>query len=75
MVMGIEPTLTAWAQAGSSAGTFGECIPLWLAGTVVGPLAGAVAYQTRRVLDLTRRIDALTDRYLAHTERDHDQGA
>lgn len=72
MVQGIESLTQAAADSGSA----GACIPLWLAGAVVGPLAGAVAYQTRRVLDLTRRIEELTDRYLDHLDEEpHAPGA
>jgi len=71
MVMGLE-SLTQSVADSSSLG--GETIPLWLAGVVVAPLCGAVAYQTRRILDLTKRINELTDRYIGHLE-DDEKGA
>ncbi len=72
MVQGIE----SLSQAAADSGSVGACIPIWLAGAVVAPLAAAVTYQTRRVLDLTKRIEHLTDRYLDHYEDDsHAPGA
>lgn len=71
MVYGLE-SLTSITQTATDTSTLGgAAIPIWLVGVVVAPLAGAVAYQTRRILDLTKRIEELTDRYLDHYEGGH----
>lgn len=75
MVFGLE-SLTA--AAATETRVAGDCIPTWIAGAIIGPLAGAVAYQTRRIVNQTRRIEALTDAFLAHYAKDgerHEPGA
>ena len=74
MVYGLEAAIT---QTATGSSTIGASIPVWLVGIVVAPLAGAVAYQTRRILDLTKRVEELTDRFLDHYEKGgpHEKGA
>lgn len=64
--MSFEAVTYTLAQAAGSAEDT-ACIPIWLAGAVVGPLATAVVYQTRRVVQLTDLAIDLAKRQHEHS--------
>lgn len=66
VVAGLE-ALTHLATQTIGTSESSACIPVWLAGAVVAPLATAVVYQTRRVVQLTDLAIELAKRQHEHS--------